>query len=215
MHRRLLSQAGGKHRPEGYGDIGTLCEDTAEPTHWILATFSSCSLPPAWLCISFCLCVSLRPSHMFRYGSSLTESEIHPRTDVTIHAKSAQLDKEIAAQNTPNGHLRDPPGEQNESRSHLGARRAPMPPTKVTRRCHSLRSQAVLCSFLDALLSQSTPKVIPMVNKIGKAHIGPGQQTSFGKCWECEGILPSQHPGKMDSVREWRQFAHSCKSPDK
>jgi len=170
---------------------------------------------PACLAFSLCLCVSLRPSIMFRYVSSLTESVIHLRTDVTIHAKSAQLDKEIAAQNTPNGHLRDPPGEQNESRSHLGARRAPMPPTKVTRRCHSLRSQAVLCSFLDALLSQSTPKVTPMVNKIGKAHIGPGQQTSFGKCWECEGILPSQHPAKMDSVGEWRQFAHSCKAPDK
>ena len=142
-----------KHRPEGYGDIGTLCEETAERTHWCLVTFSSCSLPPAWLCISLCLSSSHRPGITLRYVSSFTESVIHPRTDVTIHAKSAQLDKEIAAKNTPNANPGDPPGKQNESWSHLGARRVPMPLTKVTRRCHSLRSQAVLCSFLDALLS--------------------------------------------------------------
>ena len=79
-----------------------------------------------------CLCVSLRPSIMFRYVSSFKESVIHPRTDVPIHAKSAQLDKEFAAQSTTNGHLGDPPGEQNGSRSHRGAPRVPRPPPKVT-----------------------------------------------------------------------------------
>ena len=149
---------------------------------------------------------------MFRYASSFKASVIHPRTDVPVHAKSAQLDKEIAAQSTTNGHLGDPPGEQNEPRSHRGVRKVPIPPPKVTRGCHSLKAKAVLCSFFDALLCQRTHKSIQMFNKVSK--IRPGQQTTFGKRAECAGTPASQNPKNMDSAGEWKQFAHSCKSAD-
>ena len=52
------------------------------------------------------------------------------------------------------------------------------------------------------------------LTKTEKLYIRPAQQTSFGKCWSCQGILAPRNPKNMDSVREWKQFTHSCKSAD-
>ena len=57
---------------------------------------------------------------------------------------------------------------QNESRGHLGSRRVPMPPTKVTRRCHSLRSQAVLCHFWMPCCPKAPQKPLQCLTKSEK-----------------------------------------------
>ena len=61
---------------------------------------------------------------------------------------------------------------------------------------------------------KAPPKTDPGLTKSEKLYIRHGQQTSFGKCWECHEILAPQNTKNMDSVREWRQSPHSCKSAD-
>ena len=50
-------------------------------------------------------------------------------------------------------------------------------------------------SFLDALLCQSTPKS-KCLTKSEKIYIGPGQQTTFGNCGECEELGNPRTPSK-------------------
>ena len=135
-------------------------------------------------------------------------------TDITIHAKSMQFHKKYTRKYSIWAPLEPSRGDQNESPSHLGTCRVPLPPKWVTRRCHSSRVTHVLCPLLGALLSQSASKDGPRFDKIGKVVHPSSQQTSFGKCWECHEILAPQNTKNMDSVREWKQSAHSCKSAD-
>ena len=106
-------------------------------------------------------------------------------TDITIHAKSMQLHKKCIRKYSIWAPLEPSRGDQNESPSHLGACRVPLPPKWVTRRCHSSRFPHVLCPLLGALLSQSASKDGPRFDKIGKV-VHPSW--SADKFWKMLGM---------------------------
>ena len=106
-------------------------------------------------------------------------------TDITIHAKSMQFHEKYTPKYSIWAPLEPSRGDQNESPSHLGACRVPLPPKWVTRRCHYLRFPTVLCSFLGALLSQSASKDGPRFDKIGKV-VHPSW--SADKFWKMLGM---------------------------
>ena len=112
---------------------------------------------------------------------------VHSKKLLGLAPKLPNRSKSLSVQltNTPFGHHLRPPGDQNESPSHLGACRVPLPPKWVTRRCHSSRFPHVLCPLLGALLSQSASKDGPRFDKIGKV-VHPSW--SADKFWKMLGM---------------------------